>query len=149
MIRDWKAPILAVVGIASLAIAIPMGVANAQVSDQQPPPTQQRGQGGLQRGDQGGIAAPGGEMMQRQMMGGGGPATMVTDNQYLYVLQGNTLYKINKVNLEVLGQGQLPMPQMGRGGGGFEGAPGVRSGGGGATRAGGGGEDIPPVDESK
>jgi hypothetical protein len=88
--------------------------------------------------------------MQRQMMMGGGPATMVTDNQFLYVLQGNTLYKINKNSLEVVGQGSLPMPMpMGRGGfegGGPGGAPGVRGGG---ARAGGGGENIPPVDEGK
>jgi len=149
MIRDWKAPILATVGLVSLAIAIPIGVANAQgaattTQGQRPPD-----QGGFQRAGQGGgaVAVPGGDMMMQRGMMGGGPATMVTDNQFLYVLQGNTLYKINKNNLEVIGQGMLPMPMpMGRGGfeGGPPGAPGVRAGGGGTpppTSTRGGGEE--------
>jgi hypothetical protein len=131
-----------------------MGIANAQVNDQQPPPTRTQAQGGqggatttFERTDRfQGVPSPDGGM-QRQMMMGGGPATMVTDNQFLYVLQGNTLYKINKANLEVIGQGQLPMPMpMGRGGfeggpGGPGGAPGVRGG-----NRGGGGQNIPPPD---
>lgn len=145
MIRDWKAPILATIGLVSLAVAIPIGIANAQgaatVGGQRPPD-----QGGPQR-TQGGFATPDMMPMQRQMMGGGGQATMVTDNQFLFILQGNTLYKVNKNNLEVIGQGMLPMPMGPRGGfdGGAPGAPGVRSGGAGgaATSRGGGGEDLP------
>jgi hypothetical protein len=134
MIKDWKAPILATVGLASLAIAIPVGLANAQV----PPPGQggQRGQaGGEFQRPPGQPGNPDMQMMQRGMMGGGGQATMVTDNQFLFILQGNMLYKVNKNNLEVIGQGMLPMPQpMGRGGAGG-GAPGTRGGGGGGDSA--------------
>jgi hypothetical protein len=79
--------------------------------------------------------------MQRMGMMGGGPATMVTDNAFLFILQGNTLYKVNKNNLEVVGQGQLPMqgPRF-EGGPGAPGGAGPRTGGGGGgARAGGGG----------
>jgi hypothetical protein len=148
MKTNWKAPILAGLGLVSLAVAIPMGVANAQQADQDP---QQRGQGlppvqgGPPQGQFRGDMPPEmqrGDMMQRMGGMGGGPAAMVTDNAFLYILQGNNLYKVNKNNLEVIGQGMLPMPGPMGGPGGGPGAPGVRSGGaggGGATRAGGGG----------
>lgn len=146
MKTNWKAPILAGFGLVSLAVAIPMGVANAQQNDQAAG-GQQRGQGappvqGQFRGD----LPPDmqrGDMMQRMGGMGGGPAAMVTDNAFLYILQGNQLYKVNKNNLEVVGQGMLPMP----GPMGGPGAPGVRSGGPGAggpprTSGGGGGEEA-------
>lgn len=148
MKTNWKAPILAGLGLVSLSIAIPMGVARAQQGDPDP---QQRGggappvqggppQGGQFRGDMP-PEMQRGDMMQRMGGMGGGPAAMVTDNAFLYILQGNQLYKVNKNNLEVVGQGMLPMP-MPMGGPGGPGAPGVRSGGpgaGGPPRTGGGG----------
>jgi hypothetical protein len=111
MKTNWKAPILAGLGLVSLAIAIPIGVANAQQADQDP---QQRGQGlppvqggppqgGQFRGDMP-PEMQRGDMMQRMGGMGGGPAAMVTDNAFLYILQGNQLYKVNKNNLEVVGQ---------------------------------------------
>ncbi len=145
MITNWKAPILAVLGLTALAVAIPMGVANAQQND---PQTTQRGdqraQGGPPNNFQG---QPGQEMRpdMMQRMGGGGQATMVTDNSFLFILQGNTIYKVNKNSLEVVGQGMLPNPGPRFEGGPQPGAPGFRGGGGGgaagaggATRTGGG-----------
>jgi hypothetical protein len=144
MKTDWKAPILAALGLVALAVAIPMGVANAQSDDQNPP---QRGDQRTQGGPpQGGFQGQPGQdmrpdMMQRMGGMGGGPATMVTDNAFLYILQGNTLYKVNKNNLEVVGQGMLPMPGPRFEGGPDRpgpGAPGVRGGGGGGGAAAGG-----------
>ncbi|MEX2244978.1 MAG: hypothetical protein WD716_14170 [Fimbriimonadaceae bacterium] len=135
---------LAFFGLASLAIAVPVGVAYAQQSDQrtgqvQSLPPQRAGQEtrpDVLRRDQ----AP------TTMRMGGGPATMVVDNAFLYVLQGNHLYRVNKNTLEVVGQGMLPM-QMGydplapstagpRRGGGEPPTAGVRGGG-----------DLPPEGE--
>jgi hypothetical protein len=124
-----------------------MGVANAQQNDQAAGQTQQT------RGDQRNQVSPPQEfrgqpgqemrpdMQQRMGMMGGGQATMVTDNAFLYILQGNTLYKVNKNNLEVIGQGQLPMPMRDPRfeGGPQPGAPGVRGGGDPGVRSGGGG----------
>jgi hypothetical protein len=146
MIKDWKAPMLAFFGLASLAIAVPVGVAYAQQSDQrtgqvQNAPPQRAGQEtrpDVIRRDQ----APN---MQRM---GGGPATMVVDNAFLYVLQGNQLYKVNKNTLEVVGHGMLPMP-MPMGGDQFApmpGGPGIRRGGDLPPTAGaGGGGGLPPT----
>jgi hypothetical protein len=147
MIKDWKAPMLAFFGLASLAIAVPVGVAYAQQSDQrtgqvQSAPPQRAGQTtrpDVIRRDQ----APN---MQRM---GGGPATMVVDNAFLYVLQGNHLYRVNKNTLEVVGQGMLPMPMpMGYDPSMAPSTVGPRRGGGvppvtGAT----GGGDLPPEGE--
>ena len=132
MIKDWKAPMLAFFGLASLAIAVPVGVAYAQQNDQRTgqaavAPPQRVGQDArpdMFRPDQ----APN---MQRMQMGGG-PATMVVDNQFLYILQGNQLFKVNKNNLEVVGQGMLPMPMPMMGGDPYQpmpGNPGFRRGG--------------------
>jgi hypothetical protein len=121
-----------------------MGIANAQNQGGagQVERTQAAGQaqGGFQRAQPGQDRPPmAGDMGMMQRMGGG-QAVMVADNNFLYILQGNTLYKVNKNNLEVLGQGMLPMPGPR---GGFEGqpggAPGVRSG----RAGGGGGETVP------
>ena len=168
MSTNWKAPVLAFLGLAALAVAVPVSVANAQekaqntqdiqqtgqtttgqrtqrtVQDyyQDPARFQQRGQGAGQDFRQGQPPQQGGPdmMMQRGMMGMG-PATMVVDNQFLYILQGNQIYKVNKNTLEVVATGMLPMPMPGqpRFGGGPDGAPGVRGGGAGGGVATGGG----------
>ena len=77
------------------------------------------------------------------MMGGGGGATMIADGNFLYVLQGNRLLKINKDDLKVAKTGELPMMQGGFGGPGD--MPPNRGGGGaGGPRGGGGGADKAP-----
>jgi hypothetical protein len=45
------------------------------------------------------------------MMGMGGGATMVSDGDFLYVLQGGQLFKVAKGDLTVKAKGSLPMPQ--------------------------------------
>jgi len=151
MIKDWKAPMLAFFGLASLAIAVPVGVAYAQQSDQrtgqvQSAPPQRAGQTtrpDVIRRDQ----AP------TTMRMGGGPATMVVDNAFLYVLQGNHLFKVNKNTLEVVGQGMLPMQMDGGMRGGFGGggvlppAAGTRGGGVPPVTGETGGGDLPPEGE--
>lgn len=136
MKNSLKAPILATFGIASLAVAIPLSVANAQ--DQ--PPRQERLQ---RRGDaapEGQQGGPGGMMMR---MGGGGAPVMIDDAQNLYILAGNRLFKVSKSDLDVVAEGMLPMGPP-PGGGGFEpggpppeeGQPGIRQ------RRGGGDDDL-------
>ena len=140
MKTDLKAPILAGLGLVSLAIAIPMGVASAQQGDQRveqrnqtgPPQNFQGDQRVEQRPDRPGL--PGQDMMPRMGMMGGG-AVMESDSAFLYILQGNMLFKVSKNNLEVVGHGSLPM-HGGPGGPGGPGAPGVRGGGGGAGAGG-------------
>jgi hypothetical protein len=64
------------------------------------------------------------------MVGGG--ATMIADGNFLYVLQGNRLMKINKDDLKVAKTGELPMPQGRPNNGGPAGPPpGGQPGGGG------------------
>jgi hypothetical protein len=48
---------------------------------------------------------------------------MVDDNFFLYVLQGNMIFKVNKSDLKITGQAMLGMP-------GGPGQPGFRPGGG-------------------
>lgn len=158
MNKNLRAPILATLGIASLAVAIPLSIANAQ--DQQPRPERlQRqgapdqfqgrpGQGGFGQGEPGG---PG--MMMRGGMGGS--PVMIDDQQNLYVLAGNRLFKVSKANLDVVAEGMLPMGPQPGGPGGFEpggpppveGQPGIRQ-----QRRGGGedlrlpGDPLPPTE---
>ena len=137
---NLKSTLLAVLGIASLAVAVPMSIANAQDAGQ-------RG-GFAQRGDaqrgQFGAGAPqrGGDMQgMMQRMGGGGGTAMTQDNQFLYIVQGNQVYKLNKRDLSVVAAGRLPGGP--RGPGGID-RPGQTDRAAGARRRGGGGTDIPP-----
>lgn len=62
-------------------------------------------------------AGPGGQFGQaggqfRAGGGMGGGTAMESDNMYLYILQGNTVFKLSKADLKVLGQTQL-MPMGG------------------------------------
>ncbi|HXH59895.1 MAG TPA: hypothetical protein VNI20_00905 [Fimbriimonadaceae bacterium] len=149
MKNNLKSTILATLGIASLAVAVPFGVAHAQDAGQQPPQTDRRGQQtpppldqrrNDRLGGQQGLAAP--EALRRM---GPGNATMVVDQQFLYILMGNQMFKVNKNTLEVVGHGMLPMG--GPGGperpGGFGGGPqGGPPQGGSGVRRGGGGDDL-------
>jgi hypothetical protein len=124
--------VLAVLGIAALAVSLPMAAARAQAgpadapSEQQAqpggPPPPPGGQFGGQRGGlpQNPPAGPGGGFQQpNQVRAGamlGGNATMVLDNSHLYILRGNTLYRVNKSDLRVSATGELPMPSAPRGG---------------------------------
>jgi len=81
------------------------------------------------------AGGPGQGRMQGPMMGGGGGggAFMVADGAYLYILQGNRLFKVEKESLKVSKEGQLPRPQ------GMPGGPGPGGGPGGPPPGGGGG----------
>lgn len=88
--------------------------------------------GGGQRGGQGGQG--GGFQGQGMMMGGGagGGTTMVEEGSFLFIVQGNRMFKVNKSDLKVVAQGELPRA-TGRPAGGQEGIllPGPDSRGGG------------------
>ncbi len=91
----------------------------------QPPQGGFRGQGGQGQGQ----GFPGGGM---QMGGaGGGGTTMVEEGLYLYIVQGNRVYKLLKQDLKVIAQGELPRAMGGPQPGGGQGGPGNRGGGGG------------------
>lgn len=101
----------------------------------------QGGQGGFQRGGQGGQPGfPGGQGGPMMMGGGGGGGTaIVEEGPYLYIVQGNRMFKVNKSDLKVVAQGELPRPMGGPGGGAPPGQP-----GGGGNRGGGGGDGSKP-----
>lgn len=120
MRKNMSSIVLAVIGVSALSIALPMSIASAQQAgparvagsapqDQQfaaPPPRQNRGQ----------ATAPGQPFPQQNpgigmRQGGFGGATMVDDDQNLYILQGNRLFKVSKSDLKVLKESNLPMPQ--------------------------------------
>ncbi len=133
MKASLKSTILAGFGIAALALAVPVGIAQAQ--------------GGFQRGGaQGGApmpgqGGPGGPGMQMRGGGGGGVA-MTQDQNFLYVVQGPQVFKLNKRDLSVVAAGRLPMGGGGPGAGG-----GRRDGDAGPRRGGGGQSDVPPPTE--
>lgn len=123
---------LAAVGVTTLTL---LGIgyvrmANAQGQDGGPPPPQGfgrpggQGQPGFPGGPQGFGGGPG--------FGGGfgGGAAITANNQYVFVLRGNRLYKFSTNDLSLIGDKELPVPQQpglgGRGGslGGPPGGPG-------------------------
>lgn len=75
--------------------------------------------------------------------GGGGGTAMDSDNSFLYIVQGNMLFKVSKSDLRIIGS--TPLMQMPAGGPGLPGEgrqfpgqggqrpPGGPGGGGGAT----------------
>jgi hypothetical protein len=146
MNNKTKYGLLAAFAIA--ATAIPLTVSNAIA--QEPPSQAGPGQGAPPAGPQGGFRpgqgqgqgfppqgdrpfqpGQGGPMMGG---GGGGGTTMVEEGAFLYIVQGNRMYKVNKGDLKVAAQGELPRPM-----GGPAGAPPGQPGGGGGNRGGGGG----------
>ena len=148
MRANYKSTALAVLGVASLAIAVPMSIANAQDPGQRDQRTDQRLQRDLrsdQRPDQpfqrrGGLPgqAPGGMQGMMGRIGGGGTA-ITQDGVYLYIVQGGQVYKVTKKDLEVVAVGRLP---VGPGGPGMDRPP--RPGEPGQRRQRGGG--APPPD---
>lgn len=118
--------------------------------EQGPPPAQAgpRNPGGPPGFGQAGPGAPGqapGQFRQGgggQFGGGGGGGTaMDSDNSFLYIVQGNMLFKVSKGDLRIQGSTPLmQMPQGGpQGGAGFApGQPGQRPPGGP------GGGSVPP-----
>lgn len=145
-----KAATIGIVAASLLAVSLPFALtATAQQSTTD--------QGGGQFGQGGGAAGPGqntrpvqggGQFGQGQnppfqgqpgqapgqfrpggvMGGGGGAAAIESDASFLYIVQGNQIFKVNKGDLRVVSQGQL-MPM---------GVPGGRDGG--PARQGGGGQ---------
>lgn len=64
------------------------------------------------------------------MMGGGGGTAMDSDNSFLYIVQGNMLFKVSKSDLRILGNvplggmpPQMAMPERPARSGGGAGAP--------------------------
>src|SRR5215510_2206048 len=106
------------ISVASLfAISLPFtmqAVAQAQTGNDQNRFQRTQGAppqgGGFQQGPPG--AGPNGQPGQGQfrpgggMMGGGG-AAITSDNMFLYVVQGNMVFKIGKGDLKVVGESQL------------------------------------------
>ena len=139
---------LGAVAMTALAIPMTLSFSQAQVAgggQQGGPGAGPRTQAG---GPQGGPRPPAPEFGQRggggggmgMMMGGGGQATMVVAGNFLYILRGNIIYKVDANSLRVVAQGELPMPQMPQfGGGGGQGGFGTRP----APGAGGGGTPPP------
>jgi hypothetical protein len=111
------------IGIAALGAATLMGAtlaltldSNAQ-GDQNPPtqggpPAGPRNFGGGQGGPPGAPGQPGQFRPGQGMMGGGGSSAMESDNSFLYVLQGNMLFKVQKSDLKVLGSTPLMQGQQ-------------------------------------
>lgn len=112
----------AAVAVAALAVPLTIQTVGAQDAPPNPP-----GQGGAIAGPRGGQrpgqfpgqpgqfpGQPGqpGQFPGMAMMMGGGSPTMVVDGQFLYILRGNQLIKVQKETLKVVAQGELPMPEM-------------------------------------
>lgn len=141
MIKNNRNTILSIAGIAMLAVSLPLAVARAQTdpgsNDQQAGPGGRQNGPGVppQAGPGGQLGGPGGQfggpprqggpggqfggpgqqggIAQRAGMGGG--AAIAVDNSHVYVLRGNTIYKVAKTDLKVVGAGELPMPGPGAG----------------------------------
>ena len=89
-------------GIAIAAISVPVSYSIAQG----PGPGQQPGQ-----------TRPFQDRVQMPMPGPGG-ATMVADGDFLYIMQGNRLFKVDKRELAVRASSVLPLQERGQGPGG-------------------------------
>lgn len=133
--------ILGTFAVLALAVPLTLSYSSAQQAGEAPSSQQGGGFGQPPAGGPGGPpqGQPGG-FQNRPMMGGGGGATMIADGNFLYVLQGNRLLKINKDDLKVAKTGELPMMQGGFGGPGDM-PPGNRGGGGAGGGRGGGSEE--------
>lgn len=158
MNTKFKVGIFAAFAIA--AAAIPLTITNAiaqekapeaQVQGGAPPPAGFQGGGGFGggqgqgqgqppqggfrgQGGQGGQGFPGGGMQMGMGGGGGGGTTMVEEGLYLYIVQGNRVFKLSKQDLKVIAQGELPRAMGGPQPGGLPGGPGNRGGGGGGEK---------------
>jgi hypothetical protein len=96
----------AVIAAATLTVAA-LGVhqfANAQ-QDQNPPPAAPPGGFGGGAGRFGGFG------------GFGGGTTMAVSGSSVYIVRGNTIYRLDSTDLSVKAQADLPMPAGGQGGG--------------------------------
>lgn len=118
---------LGALALAAVSVPLTLTVSQAQVA---PPPDQ--GVRPDQRGSvQPGAAGPGQFQRQPGMMMGGGAAALTSDNMFLYIVQGNRVFKLSKGDLKVVAETQL-------GGGMMPGAPEGRA------RPGGVGTPPPP-----
>ena len=138
MVSNFRNYFIGTVALAALSVPALISTVSAQGAgpQQPPPPGQGPGRPGGGGFGQGMPPGGGGGMMM------GGAATMIDDNTHIYILRGPQLVKVQKSNLQVVGQTMLPGPDMPRGGEGF-GRPGGGDRPGGPARGGGGG-GIPP-----
>ena len=83
--------------------------ATAQNEPAPPPPP---GGGAPFPGGPGGGPFPPGGGRPGMMMGGfGGPSQMAVSGTAIYILRGNTVYRLNAATLRVEAQGEIPMDQ--------------------------------------
>lgn len=103
--RKSLGPLIAVFGIASLALSAGMGIAHAQMDPQAPPmPGEPTMQPPMPMGPP--MRAPMGMSMQ---------PTMISDGDLLYILIGTHLMKVDKSSMKVVAQTDLPMQPMNAG----------------------------------
>ena len=109
---------LAVVALAGVTLTLTLN-SNAQLADPQPGQGPGAGpRGGIQGGPPGapgqfpGGPPPGqpGQFQRQGGFGGGGGTAMDSDNSFLYIVQGNMLFKVAKNDLKILGS--TPLQQM-------------------------------------
>ena len=112
---------LAAMSLVVASLGIGWGTAHAQIGGGQGGGFGGGQSGGL-GGGQGGPAMP---MRGPQMMfgGGGGPAAIAEDQNFLYVVRGSEIVKVQKGDLKIVASATLPPPAGGprMGGGGFGG----------------------------
>lgn len=108
----WMSIPIALAAITTLTLALAQPPAN------NPPQDQQQGAG---RGGRGGDRF-GAQMMAR--MGALQPPAIVATDKFLFIVRGNTVFKLDINSLEILKQCELPMPE------GMPGGQGPQPGGG-------------------
>lgn len=108
---------------------IPAGVEAPQPDPEFGGMPQDPGQGGPGRGQGMGGGMAGGGMMMGGGMAGGGGAVMQVEGQYIYILRGNQILKLNTSDLKVVAQGEIPGMQRQGGGPAGGGRGGPRGGG--------------------
>ena len=123
MLKSRKAQVLAVVLTAALIVCISVAVLSQQVpqnpqfppmnggGNQPPPGMPPPGQGQMGPGMQGGYG--GGRMPMMGMGMGSGTAAIAATSEYVYVVQGNTLYQFSAKTLKQTNKAELSSTRAG------------------------------------
>ena len=106
---------------ATAAVGAAAVVATVRAQDAPPPPAPRPGQGGGFPGGPGGF--PGG-FMGPGRIGGPAPVSVAVGEGAVFVVRGNTIYKMNPQSLRVEGQTTLPEERRPRPGGALDGPDG-------------------------